>query len=145
MIDWTKPVETDEDNPRPVRVLCTDGPNRSYPVQVICGNMAQSTGYSHDGRSSYGLERHVPLRNVAPKPVRYEGWVVLYNDGSICASKRENATDFVDNDRVETRRIVWHSDGSPVDTESCAACVNHCNNDRACVECSHYYQSNYKR
>lgn len=53
----------------------------------------------------------------APKPVCYEAWVNLYADGvtgAPCASLEE-AEAMANPGRVECRKIVWNSGGSPVD------------------------------
>lgn len=78
MIDWTKPVETDEEDPRPVRVLCTDRP-MSFSVVVmldtglVCAGNHDSTAFIFLGGAGT-----VHLRNVRPKPVKREGWVNMY-------------------------------------------------------------------
>ncbi len=110
MIDWTKPVETAETPPRPVRVLCTDA-GGSHPVVVLIDD------YCHRAPMN-GVFKYVKfqLRNVAHKPVLHERWVNLYDTytGSLyCSEKRANSE--AGKGRVECRRIAWNSDGSPVD------------------------------
>ena len=113
MIDWTKPVETDEDPPRPVRVLFTDS-GLAYATEVdgilwhldINGN---PRCHDTDGRP-------ITLRNVPAKPVRHEAWVNLYGNGAM--TKHHDKADAelfgVEPGRVECRHLVWNSDGSPV-------------------------------
>lgn len=70
-IDWTKPVITDEDPPRPVRVLATDllGP---YPIAIhiaMAAGVYMLAPFTADGRNPYSSVR---LRNVTeakPEPV----------------------------------------------------------------------------
>lgn len=71
-IDWTKPVETDENPPRPVRVLATDGPCAKFPVIAVVGN-AFHREFSRDGLQDEA-SHVIPLRlrNVAPKLVPVE-------------------------------------------------------------------------
>lgn len=97
-IDWTKPVETDEENPRPVRIA-----------------------FDSDGVPWFGVagdDDRIPLyriRNVVPKPVSYSTWVNLYADGFANAwPTKFDADEGALSNRVECRRIVWNSDGSPV-------------------------------
>lgn len=77
MIDWTKPVETDEENPRPVRVLCTDCKGL-YPVVLAVSSLNNSDGLNDsviiERRPLSGLGSPA-IRNVRPKPVKYSGWV----------------------------------------------------------------------
>lgn len=69
MIDWTKPVE-DEDG-RPVRVLCTDCKG-IYPVVLAIRGL--NDGEIVERRPLSGLGNPA-IRNVIPKPVKREGWV----------------------------------------------------------------------
>ena len=119
-LDWSKEIETTEDPPRPARVLATDGPCAKFPVIAVIGN-AFHREFSVDGRQDEAA--HViplRLRNVAPKPVRHEAWINLYSDrnikGTVQNTERE-ADDIAREGRVECRRIVWNSDGSPVDDD----------------------------
>ncbi len=127
-IDWTKPVETSETPPRPVRVLATDIDNSGFPVVV-----ALNYAYRHDAAPlckavCYSLggvawkEEGPRLRNVAPpkpEPVLFEAWVNLYADGVTGAPCRscEEVEAMANPGRVECRRIAWMSDGSPVKDE----------------------------
>jgi hypothetical protein len=74
MIDWTKPVETDEENPRPVRVLATDFKAKGFPYMcaVDYGDYENHGIFSAEG---WDTQRVMRLRNVRPKKVKREGWV----------------------------------------------------------------------
>ena len=140
MIDWTKPLETTEDPPRPVRVLAIDIQDayKDHPVAAYFPMVDNRGGYVAwyrlDGTSGGSGIR---LRNVAPKPVRHEAWVNLYVDGVVGAHRYKEMADKhatngygeIDPDRVECRRIVWHSDGSPADDT-----VSREEYDRVCAE-----------
>lgn len=80
-IDWTKPVEVDDG--RPVRVLATDL-GGSHPVAVaILGNPNTLVNYTECGQGWHapiGAGALRPLRNVTPKPVKREGFVVVGKD-----------------------------------------------------------------
>jgi hypothetical protein len=119
MIDWTKPVETVETPPRPVRVLASDFKSNGFPYMcaVDYGDHEAHALFSAEG---WDTQRVMRLRNVAPKPVVHEAWIALWGDGecspayvSYDACLRAHAN----TDRPEIRRIVWSSDGSPVDQE----------------------------
>ena len=119
MIDWTQPVETTEDPPRPVRVLATDFKLKGFPYlcAVDYGDYEAFALFSAEGWDTW---RRTRLRNVAPpkpEPVLLEGWVNLYSDqnikGTMQPSKR-SADDVAREGRVECRRVAWMSDGSPV-------------------------------
>lgn len=94
MIDWTKPVETDEDEPSPVRVLCTDGPFSAFPVVcIVYGNIRTA---NIDGVLNGNGTNLARLRNARPKPVKREGWSIVDTDKLIFDSKDE-ATSYLDN------------------------------------------------
>jgi hypothetical protein len=62
MIDWTKPVETDENPPRLVRVLATDLPlPYSVAIAIDNGHGTKLCQIRADGSDPYS---HVRLRNV---------------------------------------------------------------------------------
>lgn len=114
MIDWTKPVETVEDPPRPVRVLATDLP----PPRTVALAIEGASPPVHAIQADYTVVNGFQLRNVPAKPVLHERWVNLYDtySGSLyCSEKRANSE--AGKDRVECRRIVWNSDGSPVERD----------------------------
>lgn len=79
-INWTKPVETDEENPRPVRVLFNkegdlegcrvDG--GEFDFYTITRNHQHGVWYADHGTET------IPLRNVRPKKVKREGWVNVF-------------------------------------------------------------------
>lgn len=81
-IDWTKPVETDEENPRPVTILFDkDG----RPDAARIDNNASSPSLNlfalqHVGSTAYATRGmySIPLRNVAPKTVKREAWINVY-------------------------------------------------------------------
>ena len=62
-IDWTQPVETTEDPPRPVRVLATDIDDTLHPVGVWYPDAWKMVRYRIDGCTG---ARFPTLRNVAP-------------------------------------------------------------------------------
>lgn len=60
------------------------------------------------------------LRNVAPKPVRHEAVVALCENGvllTVHGDVNEAMYNHLGEKVVEYRRIVWNSDGSPVEGE----------------------------
>ena len=133
-IDWTKPVETDEETPRQVKVLFDrDGrpdaaridDNASSPnLNLFALQHVGSTVHATRGMYS------IPLRNVAPKPVRLEAFANLYPNGVVTLHFSEDDAELCNhNGTAETRRIVWHSDGSPVDDT-----VSKEEYDRVCAE-----------
>jgi hypothetical protein len=79
MIDWTRPVETDEATPRAVRVLCTDGPDNVFPVIALVGGVLYAA--SLEGGASplndMCVRKIVRLRNACPNPVKREGWCYI--------------------------------------------------------------------
>lgn len=144
-IDWTKPVETTEYPPRPVRVLATDVEG-DYPIAVKIGDCRYF--YNVDGSAfSAGsvirnARRDAVLRNVAapkPEPVLEEGWVNIApnngdwsNDGIHEVAARNamvwKTQDYalkeaaIMYDVIATVRIAWMSDGSPVPGEGHTNC-----------------------
>lgn len=115
-IDWTKPVETTEDPPRPVMILYALGNDTPYGFVVY-----NETGKYTDEFWTMTDDNRRGIRNVPkpkPAPVLREAWVCLYHSGSI-HTHREGHMDDCDaaaekHGRVECRRITWMSDGSPV-------------------------------
>ena len=115
MIDFSKPVETDEDPPRPVRVLATDVAIPQFPIAVV----VPPTGvFAYNGCGECRYADQPRIRNVAPpKPIIWTQWVALYADG---------CTEFVDGPngpfgfagtQLRVEHIQWMSDGSPVPGE----------------------------
>jgi hypothetical protein len=112
-IDWTKPVETDEENPRPVRVLATDFKAKGFPYMcaVDYGDYENHGLFSAEG---WDTQRVMRLRNVLPKKVKREGWINVYQKGygSIYPTKeiamevrgRRNPP------AIDTIRIEWDED-----------------------------------
>jgi hypothetical protein len=77
MIDWTRPVirKTDPDDAPPGRVLCTDQPGK-YPVAVWWPDSTSPFSYTMDGRIE--ADQRLPaVRNVPPRKVKQERWVLL--------------------------------------------------------------------
>jgi hypothetical protein len=119
-IDWTKPVETDEDPPRPVRVLCTDFKAKGFPTMcaVDYGDYEMHALFSNEG---WDTQKVMRLRNVAPKPepVLLEAWVNCYAPDNIIGHATREEADR--KGRPEARkaclRVAWMSDGSPVPGE----------------------------
>ena len=120
-IRWDLPVETSETPPRPVRVLATDFKAKGFPYlcAVDYGDHEAHALFSAEG---WDTQRVMRLRNVPAKPVLLEAWISLYSDGrspsKFFKTKEacENAT--LKTGRAECRRIVWHSDGSPVTSDA---------------------------
>lgn len=111
-IDWTKDVEGEFGDTR----------RRLYPLKNDLGDVVAVDDLTRVWRlDSPDCPR---VRNVAPKPVRHEVWVNLYRDGSArTAGRTEKDAIHVnaqmyghmqDDGCIDRRRIVWHSDGSPV-------------------------------
>ena len=121
-IDWTKPVETDEDPPRPVRVLgeITGQANR-HIIAIYRRGVAVEVLYQVNDRGEVQGAGGLILRNVAPKPepVLREAWINLYPRGldGTFGSKAFADEHADDRNRLECRRITWMSDGSPVPGE----------------------------
>ena len=78
MIDWSKPVETVEATPRPVRVLCTDRPNPHRPIVVMLDDgVVYAVSLGGRGNTSTLLDgfcRPIVVRNV-PRIVLKKFWV----------------------------------------------------------------------
>ena len=118
-LDWTKPVETTETPPRPVRVLATDFKAKGFPYlcAVDYGDHEAHALFSAEG---WDTQRVMRLRNVPATPVLHERWINLFSDGSwmihrsIGASQAQSAHD----ENVEVRRIAWNSDGCPVTSDA---------------------------
>ena len=72
-IDWTKPIETDEENPLPVRVLCTDQDGRHPVAAAIKGCFVHQ--WTLEGGPHNTL--FPKLRNV---PERVKGWINIYRN-----------------------------------------------------------------
>lgn len=113
-IDWTKPVETTEDPPRPVRVLADDAHGAWPIVGMIDGLIVRITV---EGKSSNGC---FCIRNVAPKPVLREIWVNCYDPRHFepgVHPTKELADHYSRTGREACIRLAWNSDGSPVESE----------------------------
>lgn len=108
-IDWNKPVETDELNPRPVRVLATDM-GGSHPVAVAyLGNPPTLANYTDCGQgwsADISAKYLKPLRNVQPKQVKREGWMFV---GKTEAAIRMNTYVYASEDIARER----HPGGCP--------------------------------
>lgn len=118
-LDWTKPIESDEAEPRPVRVLASDFKSKGFPYMcaVDYGDHEEYALFSAEGLDTLCVMR---LRNIKPKPVLREAWLNLYSDPKIhptMQTTKRGADDVAREGRVECRRIAWMSDGSPVDQE----------------------------
>ena len=106
-IDFTKEVETCDDPPRPVRILCTDRPGPFPVVGLIDGSNLQTWGA--DG--NYGSNSPMNLRNVPEKPpIKWvKAWVNVYpNTGlNIPNQTKEAADKLCSNIRVACIEIDW--------------------------------------
>lgn len=70
MIDFTKPVYTR--NGKPVRILCTDGPNAEFPVIGIIEGCGDPETWMPSGQYGYGDEESPwDLRNAQQSAVLY--------------------------------------------------------------------------
>jgi hypothetical protein len=128
MIDWTKPVETTEDPPRPVRVLFDRG-GRPEAVHINDNHTAPSFNLfaiEHIGagvNATRGMYS-IPLRNVAPpkpkpEPVLREAWVAWDSDGmETIWNSEKDAADRARHLRGVYVRAAVMSDGSPVPGEA---------------------------
>lgn len=86
MINWTQPVETSEDPPRPVRVLCTDAPAPCHVIALVGRDILRLPLYAtHIPGSS------IPLRNVTPK--------LMEEDEGFTLRKQTVATQTAESDR----------------------------------------------
>lgn len=77
MIDWTKPIETDEADPRPVRVLATDLDGTVHHIAVaiadrypMCGTTLHHVSVFGDVLRANAEGEKIRIRNVRPKPVK---------------------------------------------------------------------------
>lgn len=90
-IDWSKPIQTDEDDPRSARVLCTDYVSpHGLPVvaAVMSANGTENLwSCSLDGSVVGDAWR---FRNV-PEKLSREVWVNLYQDCAYGYSSRKVA------------------------------------------------------
>ena len=124
-IDWTQPVETTEDPPRPVRVLATDRPNSNHPIVVMRDDgQIFAVGLDGDGIPQLfknGTWGTVTLRNVPPpkpKPVLHEAWVWWNSAGKATVSLNEEwCIHQKTRERGVYTRAAVMSDGSPVPGE----------------------------
>lgn len=106
-IDWNKPVETCEDPRHSERVIVLFDANHK-PTACKIGSayhgMPDSEGCIKFGAHTYRL------RNVVPKPVKHEGWIVLrkgtmnLTSDLIYAGKQAAAA--LDADEIQVR-IEW--------------------------------------
>lgn len=114
-IDWTQPVETTEDPPRPVRVLATDA-GEQYPiVALISREPILFTKDGHEWPDGCGIT----LRNVPPpkpEPVLHERWATVWGDGAFYGPFKSRPVEELNGSK--TIRIAWMSDGSPVPSEA---------------------------
>jgi hypothetical protein len=132
MIDWSNPVETTEDPPRPVRVLATDRPGGFTTVCMFDdGEVFLATPGGETDREAFpdsdanpgtpcGV--HLTLRNVAPpkpEPVLRERWFTLNEDGTFGGWVSEHEANlYASRDCVSRLHHRWMSDGSPVPGEA---------------------------
>ena len=78
-LDFTKPITTRDG--RKVRILCTDGPNKSWPVVGYIGNSFseshwQSNGWYNDNRADNSDLINPPIKR------KVEFWVNIYPDST---------------------------------------------------------------
>ena len=105
-IDWTKPVRTKDG--RAVRVLCTDGPNTTYPVIGIVRGSAATYTWSMDGKYCMnGISPGLNLEN-APQRIQREYWVCVYPDdtGLLWQSREEALRMSKDTDPIACVKIT---------------------------------------
>jgi hypothetical protein len=119
-IDWTKPVETTEDPPRPVQVLFdADGRPKAAHIDDNPAHSSFNLFTIERGANATRGMYSIPLRNVEPpkpEPVLREAWINLYPRGldGTFGSKAFADEQADDRTRIECRRIAWMSDGSLV-------------------------------
>lgn len=83
MVDWSKSLETDCENPVPARVLTVDGYG-PYHIAVWVDLWGAPLAFNFQGECHPDMHKALPgaekirLRNVRPKPVKREGWVNVY-------------------------------------------------------------------
>lgn len=113
MIDFNKPVETTDG--RPVRVLCVDKIG-GMPVVCLIKNGQDFDDEERVYRANLDGElpdtRSFALRNVAPKPVKREGWINISKGNlpdSVVWKSEAAAKDYARGYKVEiqTVRIEW--------------------------------------
>ncbi len=73
-LDFTKPITTRDG--RKVRILCTDGPDKKYPIIGIVDNCISVSWWTIKGHSST-YDPDVDLSN-APNKRKVEFWVNVY-------------------------------------------------------------------
>ncbi len=76
MIDWTKPVQTRDG--RKVRVLCTDGPRKDFPVIALIDGRQFAEYFMSSGRYMQHGDGQLDLINV-PEPQRFT--LLVYSGG----------------------------------------------------------------
>lgn len=102
MIDWSKPLEWDDDGTwRPARLL-GEIDNPKYPMVLAA---RQASGTEIEGSYSRNSDF---IRNVAPPKVTRRGYLNLYPDGSgEFYTTRTEADRAPDSNRYECREITW--------------------------------------
>lgn len=74
-IDWTKPVQTTENPPRPLRVLCTDNVDHTHPV-VCAATDGMLLTFRLDGQF-LGDDPHSYDAQNAPEPEKPDPYAHL--------------------------------------------------------------------
>jgi hypothetical protein len=105
MIDWTKPVETDDHNHLPVEILFDKDKVPRY-VEINGAPYHLDT----DEAVCWSYSSVLMLRNVRPKKVKREGWVNVYpgcNMGYKVWPSEDIAKVVATTGCVATTRIEW--------------------------------------
>lgn len=115
-IDWSQPVETCEDPPRPVRVLCTDGPGK-YPVVGLMGDIGPNS-WTLVGIHDLALPDNIfNLRNTRQQ---HTVWVNAFpgengTPSGIVYRTRHEADIYATRDRIACIQLTFREgDGLPV-------------------------------
>ena len=91
MIEMGKKYQTRDG--RAVRILCVDGPDKSWPVVGFMGDRTMPDVWSEDGR--FILYNNYPA-DLVPVPTKHEGFIVIGKDGfvwgqAVCNTREEAA------------------------------------------------------
>ena len=103
MLDLTKPVQTRDG--RPVRILCTDGPE-PYPIVGYIDGNTQPSSWQKSGK--YNQVRFATPTDLVNVPTQGVVWVNVYRDGgSTSWNTRIKADAATSDDRIARVRVEY--------------------------------------
>lgn len=119
MSDFTKPVQTRDGHK--VRILCTDGPDKRFPIVGYIGDAVTTSTWTREGRfysSPYLASCGLDLVQVAAQETVYANLYPLYGGSTFYASREEAQRDADDN-AVGLLRLTFRvENGQRVEVES---------------------------